>query len=85
MAKNINPNIDENGDFILRWKLDLPTKPKKSKSKDPFRDFCKDILKEFFDIVMPTYKGKDVKIDGFRFLNSIENNLLYRDQKKIKK
>lgn len=71
-----NPNVDEKGDFILRWKLDIPKK--KRRSKDPFKDFTKDLLKELLDIVMLTYKGEDVKVDGFHFLNSVKVNKLYK-------
>lgn len=71
-----NPNVDKNGDFILRWKLDLPKKQRRS--KDPFRDFTRDLLKELLDIVMLTYKGEDVKVDGFHFLNSVDIHKLYK-------
>lgn len=76
MKKKNNPNVDEKGDFILRWKLDLPKK--KKRSKDPFRDFARDLLKELLDIVMLTYKGEDVKVDGFHFLNSMDVHKLYK-------
>lgn len=78
MRKQNDPNIDKNGDFILRWKLDTH-RNKSKKSKDPFKDFTKDLLKELFDIVMPTYKGEDVKVDGFRFINSVKVNPLYKN------
>lgn len=78
MKKIINSNVDKNGDFILRWKLDANRK-KTKKSKDPFKDFTKDLLKELFDIAMPTYKGEDVKVDGFRFINSMEVHPLYKN------
>ncbi len=71
-----NPNVDKKGDFILRWKLDPPKK--KHRSSDPFKDFVKDLLKELLDIVMLTYKGDDVKVDGFHFLNSVEVHKLYK-------
>ncbi|MEA3493916.1 MAG: hypothetical protein U9R38_05975 [Candidatus Margulisiibacteriota bacterium] len=74
--KQTNPNLDENGDFILRWKLDIPKK--KRRSKDPFKDFVKDLLKETMDIVALTYKGEDVKVDGFHFLDSVKINKLYK-------
>lgn len=74
--KSINPNIDEHGDFILRWKLDIPKK--KRRGKDPFKDFVKDLLKETLDIVMLTYKGEDVKVDGFHFLDSVKTHKLYK-------
>ena len=74
--KALNPNIDEKGDFILRWKLDVPKK--KRQSKDPFRDLVRDLLKELLDIAMLTYKGDDVKVDGFHFLNSVKVNQLYK-------
>jgi hypothetical protein len=45
---------------------------KKRRSKDPFRDFVKDLLKELLDIAMLTYKGEDMRVDGFHFLNSVE-------------
>lgn len=67
--KTKDPNVDQKGNFIFRWELNIPKK--KKCSKDPFRDFVKDLLKEILDIVMLTYKGKDVKVDGFRFLNSL--------------
>ncbi len=70
-----NPNIDEKGDFVLRWKLDPK---KKLQSKDPFQDFIRELLKELLDIVMLTYKGKNVKIDGFHFLNSADIHELYK-------
>ncbi len=76
MKKTKNPNIDEKGDFILRWKLDPPKK--KHRSKDPFRDFTKDLLKELLDIVTLTFKGEDVKVDGFHFLNSVDIQRLYK-------
>jgi len=76
MKKQRNPNIDEKGDFILRWKLDVPKK--KRRSKDPFRDFVKDLLRELLDIAMLTYKGEDVKVDGFHFLNSVKVQKLYK-------
>jgi hypothetical protein len=76
MKKGKNPNVDEKGDFILRWKLDIPKK--RRRSKDPFRDFIRDLLKELLNIVMLTYKSEDVKVDGFHFLNSIEINKLYK-------
>ena len=76
MKKNWNPNVDEKGDFILRWKLDVPKK--KRRRKDPFRDFTRDLLKELLDVVMLTYKGEDVKVDGFHFLNSVEVHRLYK-------
>lgn len=76
MKKTRNPNVDEKGDFILRWKLDIPKK--KRRSKDPFKDFVKDLLKELLDIVMLTYKGEDAKIDGFHFLNSVEVQGIYK-------
>ena len=71
-----NPNVDENGDFMLRWRLDAP--PKRRQSKDPFSDFIRDMLKELLDIVMLTYKGEDVKVDGFHFLNSMDIHKLYK-------
>ncbi|MFA4844118.1 MAG: hypothetical protein WC632_04115 [Candidatus Margulisiibacteriota bacterium] len=74
--KSKNPNVDKDGDFILRWKLDLPKK--KKRSKDPFCDFTRDLLKELLDIVMLTYKGEDVKVDGFHFLNSVDIHKLYK-------
>ena len=76
MLKRTNPNIDENDDFILRWKLDVPKK--KHRDKDPFTGFIKDMLKETLDIVMLTYKGEDVKVDGFHFLNSVKVNNFYK-------
>jgi hypothetical protein len=76
MKKERNPNVDEKGDFILRWKLDIPKK--KPRSKDPFRDFVRDLLKELLDIVMLTCKGEDVKVDGFHFLNSVKVQELYK-------
>jgi len=76
MKKRPNPNLDKNGDFILRWKLDTPKK--RHRSKDPFRDFVSDMLKELLDIAKLTYKGEDIKVDGFRFLNSMTINKLYK-------
>lgn len=76
MKKQRNPNVDEKGDFILRWKLDIPKK--KRRSKDPFRDFVRDLLKELLNIAMLTYKGEDVKVDGFHFLNSVKIQKLYK-------
>ena len=75
MKKN-NPNVNAKGDFILRWKLGLPKKRKRS--KDPLRDFFSDILKELLDIVALTYKGEDVKVDGFHFLDRIDAYHLYK-------
>lgn len=74
--KNTNPNLDENGDFIFRWKIDQSTK--KKGSKDPFLEFTNDLIKELLNIVTLTYKGEDLKIDGFHFLNSIKNHKLYK-------
>lgn len=76
MKKAINPNVDETGDYILRWKLN-PAKRHIS-AKDPFRALITALLIELFDILTLTYKGEDVKVDGFHFLNNIKVNPLYQ-------
>lgn len=76
MKESNNPNVDEKGDFIFRWKLNIPKK--KRRSKDPFMDFMQDIIKEILDIIILTYKGEDVKVNGFHFINSMQINNLYK-------
>lgn len=75
MKKKIpNLNIDKNGDFILRWKLeDLPPK----KSKDPVTDFIKDVFRDLLDLIIPTYKGEDVRVDGFRLAHEFKVHKLF--------
>ena len=68
MNKTENPNVDKKGDFIFRWKLNAPKK--KRRSKDPFKDFIRDLLKELLNIVVLTHNGEDIKADGFHFINS---------------
>ena len=74
--KKRNLNVDKNGDYILRWKLDPPMK--RNPKRDPFSGFVNDLLKELLDVVVLTYKDEDIKVDGFHFLNSPKQHRLYK-------
>jgi len=76
MKRKRDPNVDERGDFVLRWMIDAPKKL--PPGQDPFGSFIHDLLKELLDIVALNYRGQDVRVDGFHFLNSGQIHKLYK-------
>jgi len=71
-----NFNVDKKGDFIFRWKLE-ERRPKDITGQDALTEFVRDVIKELLDVVVLTYKGEELKIDGFQFMNSTKINKLY--------
>jgi uncharacterized protein (DUF2461 family) len=76
MKKKDNPNINESGDLIFRWKLE-ETDSAQRKSQDTLKNFIQKTLAESLNIISLTYKGEDVKVDGFRFLNEAKINKIF--------
>lgn len=68
MEKENSPNINGSRDFIFRWKLE-ETKSNKKISRGGVGKFIQILLTELLDVISLTYGGKDLKVDGFRFLN----------------
>ena len=61
-----NINVEDKGDFLFRWRL---AEVEQKKSKNPLREMIRSLLRELLDVVVLTYRGKGVRVDGFRFLN----------------
>lgn len=65
----VNPrSVDEKGDYIFRFRLDLP----QERADEPLVDFVRCQLADLLQIVVLTHNGKRVRVNGFRFLNNSE-------------
>ena len=79
MKEEDNPNIDEKGDFIFRWELE-EAGPTGKTGRGALKNFIQMTLAELLNITALTYKGEDVKIDGFRFLNEAKINKIFNQK-----
>ena len=62
--------IDERGDYIFRFGISLPQSG--NESGEPLIDFVRCQLQDLLQIVVLTYDGKRVKVNGFQLLNDTE-------------
>lgn len=62
------PLVDEKGDYIFRFSIDSHD----DKSDEPLVDFVRCQLADLLKIIVLTYNGKRVKVNGFQFLNDTE-------------
>jgi len=66
-----NPElVDEKGDYIFRFGIDVPQD--EDKSDEPLVDFVRCQLADLLKIIVLTHNGKRVRVNGFRFLNDKE-------------
>lgn len=67
-SKGKEPIVDENGDFIWRFRLEHGlTKP--TITNDAFAELFRSQLDEMLKLSVFTYHGKRVRVDGFCFIN----------------
>ena len=59
-------------EYIFHYNLDPDLE--KNECRDHLGEFVKEILQNLLDIIVPLKEGKDVKIDGFRWLMNKERN-----------
>jgi len=62
--------VDENGDFIFRFKLDEIQDEKVY--DDPLTEMVRSQLAALLDVVVLTENDKPVKVDGFKFINDLD-------------
>jgi len=59
-------------DYQFRYRLE-PEKAKKEKVySDPLIELIRSQLEQFLNLVILTYQGEDIRVDGFRPLNTPE-------------
>lgn len=71
MAKNKKgkpPVVDENGDYIWRFRLD-PGKDMSIIKDNAFADLFRSQLDEMLKVVVLTRGGEKVRVDGFYLIN----------------
>ncbi|MBN1370142.1 MAG: hypothetical protein JW954_07910 [Dehalococcoidaceae bacterium] len=71
MAKNKEgklPVVDENGDYIWRFKLDAG-KNRRVIKDNTFAELFRSQLDEMLKVVVLTREGKKVRVDGFYLIN----------------
>ncbi len=57
-----NPNIDEQGDYIFRFKIDK----REDKGKDLRIEYIRVTLEKLLDMITLYYRGEKVKVDSFK-------------------
>jgi hypothetical protein len=62
------PIVDENGDFIWRFRLE-PERTKPVISEDAFAELFRSQLDEMLKLIVLTYRSQRVRVDGFYFIN----------------
>ena len=62
------PVVDENGDYIFRFRLDMDNATP-SILDDAFPELFRSQLDEMLKLVVLTWRGQRVRVDGFRFIN----------------
>lgn len=65
--KEIKKIVDEKGDYIFRFEL-FEKQIYYENSEDILVEVLKDIIKSIIEICVFTYKGEEVKIDGFKLI-----------------
>jgi hypothetical protein len=69
--KNSKENINDE-DYVFRFKLDETDSKNTNILDDPLAEMTRSQLEALLNIVILTYKGQGVKVDGFTFLNDRE-------------
>jgi hypothetical protein len=72
--KSVSQNLKEDKaseDYIFRYKLDLESE-KTPVFHHRLAEFIRMVLESLLDVIMPLNDGKDVKVDGFRWLMNKE-------------
>ena len=69
--KNSKENINDE-DYVFRFKLDDTDSKNTNILDDPLAEMTRSQLEALLNIVILTYKGEGVKVDGFEFLNDSE-------------
>ena len=69
--KNSKENINEE-DYVFRFKLDDTDSKNTNILDDPLAEMTRSQLEALLNIVILTYKGQEVKVEGFEFLNDRE-------------
>lgn len=67
------PVVDENGDFIWRFRLE-PDSATSLILGDAFAELFRGQLDEMLKFIVLTYRGEPVRVDGFRFINDPDGN-----------
>jgi hypothetical protein len=62
--------VDENGDFIFRFKLDEIQDEKVY--DDPLTEMVRSQLAALLDVVVLTENDKPVNVNGFKFINDLD-------------
>ena len=68
--KDSKENINDE-DYVFRYKLDIGSK-NTNILDDPLVEMTRSQLEALLNIVILIYKGQEVKVDGFTFLNDRE-------------
>ncbi len=63
-----NPPINEEEDFVFRF--DLSYVQSKGLYNDPIVEMFREQIANILDIVILMEGGKEIKVDGFKFLNN---------------
>ncbi|MGD2248812.1 MAG: hypothetical protein PVF58_10445 [Candidatus Methanofastidiosia archaeon] len=61
-------SVDEKGDYIFRFTIDSPQET----ADEPLVDFVRCQLADLLQIVVLTYNGKRVRVNGFLLLDNSE-------------
>lgn len=69
MAKKANVNMDENGDFIFRFRLGYRDGKLPFSKKQALVHLMRANIDSMLDVISLTYQGQEQKVDGFVFLD----------------
>jgi len=74
--------VDENGDYIWRFKLSPEVDKAQAEEEDAFVDLFRRQLQDLLKIIVLTKDGKRVRIDGFRLINNVEKEFKIFENKR---
>lgn len=70
--KKNSKEIINDEDYVFRFKLDDIDSKNTNILDDPLAEMTRSQLEALLNIVILTYKGEEVKVEGFKFLNDRE-------------